>query len=202
MKKITKHGKDRLRERKNSTGGSADAHLRNVLSMGVPHKELKGDLKEYVSSKFLKHGKAANNCRVYKGFLYIISGGTLITTYELQEEFLKHPEESFTAGGYIRYFYRSRDIKAIRNEDELALKMSGLINLYSRLCGCDFHCTNFEYNHGAYRLTYVSEEEEPKRKELEEMMDFFLGFTGMKIYLKRFRTEDTYLAFEEETTEK
>ena len=186
---ITKHARKRLKERKNSTGGSAEAHLKNVLSAGVMQKDLKGSLYDYVREKYVSHGKSANNCRVYKGFLYIIDNGTLITAYELPKELLENPEESFTPEGYIQYFHRAKDIKSLRGE-ELSVKMMELTNTYARLAGLDFHAVEFSYNCGAYRLMYKSETKWPRKQELDEMLHFFQFFIEKKIYTKRFQKEE------------
>lgn len=87
--KVTKHAKQRMKERCGFTKGSADRMAQRALDVGMKHSDCTGNLKKYVDKLYLSN-KTANNIRLYGGKSYIFHNDILITVIPIPSNLCKY----------------------------------------------------------------------------------------------------------------
>ena len=96
MAQITKHAKQRAKERLGLSKKSALKNTKNALRWGIKHKETCGSLHRYIEALYWKY-QTANNIRIYHDAVYIFHDGTLITVYTLPERYRGKVDEYLKA---------------------------------------------------------------------------------------------------------
>lgn len=81
--KITRHGKNRMKERLGLPKRAIRRHLKIVLKDGLTHKEMNGSLLSYINWQVIKFKHKCNKPIVHGHHLYIFHNETLITVLEL-----------------------------------------------------------------------------------------------------------------------
>ena len=84
---LTKHSKDRLRERCGLNKSSLDRIAEKAYSEGISHAETKGNLNKWISSLYL-HNRVANNVKLYGDKAYLFHGDKLITVMQIPNNLL------------------------------------------------------------------------------------------------------------------
>lgn len=82
---VTAHAKKRLKERCGVTKNSALKMAERAFTKGISFENASTELKKYISSVYLCHGKMCNNIRIYGNMVYIFDNRTLITVYPIPE---------------------------------------------------------------------------------------------------------------------
>lgn len=80
---VTAHAKKRLKERCGVTKNSALKMAERAYNKGIAFENASTELKKYISSVYLCHGKTCNNIRIYGNMVYIFDNRTLITVYPI-----------------------------------------------------------------------------------------------------------------------
>ncbi len=89
---ITDHAYLRAKERLSLNKKSLDRLADVAYNKGIKHSDIKGQLKKYIDKLYFEY-KTANNIRIYGEFIFLFSKNTLITLYQVPNEFrrmLKH----------------------------------------------------------------------------------------------------------------
>ena len=86
--KVTKHAKDRLKERNGFNKKSIDRMARKALDEGIPHSKTKGNLNKWVTARYFAN-KNANNIRIYGDKAYIFNDEILITIIQIPASLMK-----------------------------------------------------------------------------------------------------------------
>lgn len=86
--KVTKHAKNRIKDRIGGKKGNAARIAELALERGIPHSETKGRLNKWITSEWA-FNKTANNIRLYRGKAFIFSGTTLITVLNIPNSLMK-----------------------------------------------------------------------------------------------------------------
>lgn len=82
---VTKHAKQRIKERMGLKKKTSDRVANLALEKGLKIKETKGKLKKFLNSVFLSHG-VGDNIRLYAEKVFIFQGNCLITVLQLPNE--------------------------------------------------------------------------------------------------------------------
>lgn len=90
---ITQHAYDRSKERLGFDRPATDKMALKAFTDGVAHGQAKGRLKRYFDKLYLEY-KNANNVRVYGENIFLFSGSTLITVYQLPHDLKKLAQKS------------------------------------------------------------------------------------------------------------
>ena len=90
--KITRHGAKRMRQRLGVPLSAVKRCADKALQEGVCHSDATGHLAGYISMLYNSYGGAANNIRVYNGFVYIFNNCVLITILTLPGEHRKQAQ--------------------------------------------------------------------------------------------------------------
>lgn len=85
---ITKHGKQRTKDRVGISKKLATKNATKAFEFGVTHAESKGSLRKYFDKLYLIHNRA-NNVRIYNRNVYIFNGSKLITVLPLPQNLSK-----------------------------------------------------------------------------------------------------------------
>lgn len=88
MGKSTAHGRQRLKQRLGINKKSKDKVVERALANGIPHKELRGALKEYIGDLYKKQ-YTANNIKIYGENVFIFKDDLLITVFHLPNRYKK-----------------------------------------------------------------------------------------------------------------
>jgi hypothetical protein len=83
---ISDHAYDRGKERLGLDKSAFEKIATKAYIAGKPHKDCKGRLKTYVTSLYFQY-QTANNIRIYGENIYLFKNNTLITCYQLPNEF-------------------------------------------------------------------------------------------------------------------
>lgn len=86
--KVTKHAKQRLKERNGLNKNACNRMAQKALENGIKHSETKGNLNKWINKLFLTT-KKANNIRLYGDKAYLFSGETLITVLQIPSNLTK-----------------------------------------------------------------------------------------------------------------
>lgn len=86
--KVTKHAKQRLKERNGLNKNSCDRIVEKALKEGIKHSETKGRLNKWISSIYFVE-KKANNIRLYGDKAYLFRDETLITILQIPADLTK-----------------------------------------------------------------------------------------------------------------
>jgi len=89
MVEVTKHGKERIKERLGLSKSVAERNAQKALEMGLSHSECKGNLKRYVDWLFFNHIGAACNYRIYHHYVYCFDGTKFVTVMNLPQDLHK-----------------------------------------------------------------------------------------------------------------
>ena len=87
--KVSRHAKQRLKEREGCGKSKADRKAQLALDRGYRHCQTKGELKKYLSELWA-YNETANGLRVYGEKIYVFSGYTLVTILTLPQKFRKN----------------------------------------------------------------------------------------------------------------
>lgn len=82
MAKITKHAKERAKERCGFNNNTINRMADKILEQGIRHCECTGQLKRWVDGLYLEE-KNANNIRLYGDKAYLFRGTVLITIIQI-----------------------------------------------------------------------------------------------------------------------
>lgn len=93
--KITEHAYQRAKERLGFGRAAVDKMASKAFYDGVVHKQAKGRLKKYFDRLYFEY-RTANNIRVYGENVFLFSGQTLITVYQLPNDLKKLASKSKT----------------------------------------------------------------------------------------------------------
>lgn len=85
---VSKHGRDRIRERIGIPKKAVEKNAKRAYEHGLKHGELNGGLKKYADAVYFEN-RTANNIRIYCGMTYVFCGNVLITVMPLPEKFKK-----------------------------------------------------------------------------------------------------------------
>lgn len=119
--KVSRHAKNRLKQRLNVSSKDARKCACNAYVHGTTHKQTTGELHAYMNKAYLKNGKA-NNMRIYKNNLFLFSGYTLITVFTLPENLQQHKRPKKTVKKLTKH--EKKCLNAQINTLERALKES------------------------------------------------------------------------------
>ncbi len=81
--KLTRHGKQRMKERLGLPKRALRRHVKIVLKEGLTHNQLNGSLLSYINWQVIKFRHNCNRPIVHGHHLYIFNDDTLITVLEL-----------------------------------------------------------------------------------------------------------------------
>ena len=87
--KVTKHAKQRLKERNGLGKKSCERMAKKAWEEGYTHSQTKGCLKKWVDSLFFRN-KAANNIRLYGDKAFIFCGERLVTVIQIPADLMKN----------------------------------------------------------------------------------------------------------------
>ncbi|MCM1258814.1 MAG: hypothetical protein NC307_13295 [Roseburia sp.] len=79
---ISKHAKQRMKERCRFSRKSQDRMARKAFDEGITHAQTKGKLNKWITSLYFKN-KKSNNIRLYGDKAYIFCGETLVTVIQI-----------------------------------------------------------------------------------------------------------------------
>ena len=85
---VTKHAKERMKERCGIKEKSADRMAKIAYEKGLKHRDLTGNLKKWVDSLYFKN-RAANQIRLYGDKAYIFQNEKLITVIQIPHNLVK-----------------------------------------------------------------------------------------------------------------
>ena len=85
---VTKHAKQRMKERNGLKSKSADRVATIAYEKGLKHSDLTGNLKKWVDSLYFKN-RAANQIRLYGDKAYIFHDTKLITVLQIPHNLVK-----------------------------------------------------------------------------------------------------------------
>ena len=83
---ISKHAKDRLKERCGIPKKAIERKVKIALEKGLKHKETSGSLRKYVSALYCKE-KDGTNITLHDDMVYIFTKTTLITVFHLPNKY-------------------------------------------------------------------------------------------------------------------
>lgn len=86
---ISEHAFDRAKERLGMDRKAFETLALKAFVSGMKHGECKGRLNKYITKLFMQNG-TANNTRIYGEIIYLFSGNTLITVYQLPNDLKKY----------------------------------------------------------------------------------------------------------------
>lgn len=87
--RITRHGAKRVRQRLGVPRSAVKRSAEKALRDGIGHNEASGAVQGYIATLYNAYGGAANNIRIYNGFVYIFNENILITVLILPGELRK-----------------------------------------------------------------------------------------------------------------
>ena len=85
---VTKHAKERMKERCGIKEKSADRMAKIAYEKGLKHRDLTGNLKKWVDRLYFKN-RAANQIRLYGDKAYIFQNEKLITVIQIPHNLVK-----------------------------------------------------------------------------------------------------------------
>lgn len=89
---VTKHGKDRIKERIGLSKNLAKQNAEKAFLLGIKHSDTKGSLNRYFTALYFKY-QTANNIRIYNRKVYIFQNKKLITVFDLPKKFFKYVDK-------------------------------------------------------------------------------------------------------------
>lgn len=120
MPVITKHGREKLHERINLMDKGADRITKRALKHGIKHSETYGELKSWLSGKYLSR-HSANDLRIYKNNLFVFCNSILVTVYPLPEKYAEMIEECVDPDAleiYKNYINEQDNAKSTKKQDK------------------------------------------------------------------------------------
>lgn len=87
--KITKHAKERSKERNGWNIKATERMSKKVLEQGIRHSQTKGRLNRWMSSLYNKHRREGADIRLYGDKAYIFANETLITVLQIPSNLTK-----------------------------------------------------------------------------------------------------------------
>lgn len=88
---ITKHAKQRMKERCGFNKKTAERMAHKAFYNGITHAQTKGKLNKWITNLYFKNEKA-NNIRLYGENAYIFCGETLVTVIPVPVNIKKNME--------------------------------------------------------------------------------------------------------------
>lgn len=85
---ITDHAYQRAKERLSISKKSVDRLADSAFENGIRHSDIKGQFKRYIDKLYFQY-KTANNIRIYGEIIFLFANNTLITLYQVPQEFRK-----------------------------------------------------------------------------------------------------------------
>lgn len=89
MVNITNHAYERAKERLRWSPTVLDKMAEKAFHDGVRHSDTKGSLNRFITSIWFDY-KNCNNIRIHGENMFFFAGETLITLYQLPNNFKKH----------------------------------------------------------------------------------------------------------------
>lgn len=89
---ITKHAKQRMKQRCGANKKSADRIAEIAYKKGLKHSKLTGNLRKWVDGLYLKH-KQGNQIRLYGDKAYIFHNERLITVIQIPHNLVKEVDK-------------------------------------------------------------------------------------------------------------
>lgn len=86
---ITKHAKERLKQRCGFNKKASEKMVQKAYEEGITHSETKGNLNKWITGVFF-HTKKANNIRIYGDKAYLFHDTTLITVLQVPPSIMKN----------------------------------------------------------------------------------------------------------------
>lgn len=86
---ITKHAKDRMKQRCGFNKKAVNRMAEKALTDGIPHKKTKGQLNKWITSLYF-YSERANNIRIYGDKAYIFRDDRLITVIQVPPSLRKN----------------------------------------------------------------------------------------------------------------
>ena len=86
--KVTRHAKDRLKERNGLNKKSIERIAKRALEEGIPHSRTKGQLNKWITARYFSN-QSANNIRLYGDKAYIFNNEILITVLQIPARLMK-----------------------------------------------------------------------------------------------------------------
>lgn len=87
MTNVSKHAKQRLRERNGLNKKSTDRIAERAFNEGITHAETTGNLNKWITSLYFKNTDA-NNIRLYGDKAYIFANTTLVTIIPIPRDLM------------------------------------------------------------------------------------------------------------------
>lgn len=84
--KLTRHSIERGEERLNLSVQAFARTAKTALTLGITHSQTRGKLNRYINTLYLRE-QSANNIRIYGEHIYLFTGETLITVFNLPNDF-------------------------------------------------------------------------------------------------------------------
>ena len=88
MAYVTRHAKQRTKERVGIPKRAAVKNANRALEKGIKHSETSGGLHRYVAALYWRE-QTANNIRIYGEYVYIFHDSTLITVFIPPQKYRK-----------------------------------------------------------------------------------------------------------------
>ena len=89
---VTKHAKQRMKQRCGLKGKSSDRMAKIAYEKGLRHHDLTGNLKKWVDGLYLRN-HSANQIRLYADKAYIFTGVKLITVLQIPHNLVKEADK-------------------------------------------------------------------------------------------------------------
>lgn len=89
---VTKHAKQRIKQRCGVNKKSADRMAKIAYEKGVKHREVSGNLRKWVDGLYLKHHQG-NQIRLYGDKAYIFHDARLITVIQIPHNLVKEVDK-------------------------------------------------------------------------------------------------------------
>lgn len=90
---VTKHAKQRMKQRCGLKEKSSDRIAKIAYEKGLRHSDLTGNLKKWVDGLYFRN-HAANQIRLYSDKAYIFAGEKLITVLQIPHNLVKEANQA------------------------------------------------------------------------------------------------------------
>lgn len=84
---ITDHAYDRAKERCGLNKSAFERILQKAVEQNITHKNTKGNLNKYITSKIMAYRIKATSL-IFDKYIFIVAGSTVITVYQIPQSLL------------------------------------------------------------------------------------------------------------------
>ena len=87
--KISKHAKDRSKERNGWNEKTTERMVQKILEKGITHKQVRGRLEKWMSGIYERYKKKGKDVRLYGDKAYVFVGTELLTVLQIPANITK-----------------------------------------------------------------------------------------------------------------